>query len=179
MTITLRASVLLLAAFCACALQEPPANPPAPASTGKAAGPLQPWGQMTRRERAEALKAPAFSERVAQAALDQLLGGFQDLNPVRVMSVFDRDKLADYPVFDERVHSLMMKYDGFRGFFHVESVSQAGSRGSATAAFQFERISSDGSTASTRRNGEVHIQMERGAKGWKIVAFEPRGFFTE
>ncbi len=134
---------------------------------------------MTSRKLSAALKSPTFSARVAQAALDRLLQGFQDNNPVRVMSVFDRDKLRDYPGLDERVHSLMQKYEGFRGFFHVQSASEQNGRGEAVADFQFEKIPFDGANAPQRRNGQVRVQLERGPKEWKIVSFEPRGFFTE
>lgn len=183
MTSGFRFSLLLLALLpgaISASQEAPPAQPASPpAAAAKPAGPSQSWKAMTQKEQAEALKSPAFSERVAQAALDQLLDGFQDMNPVRVMGVFDRDKLADYAILDDRVHSMMIKYNGFRGFFHVVSASGDAGRGSATATVQFEKLSYNGSTASDRRNGQVHIQMERGPRGWKIVSFEPRGFFLQ
>lgn len=178
---TIAAVTMLL---CAATAQQAPTgaapdagpNPPAPSAPLSRPEPERPT---TSKELAAALKSPAFSARVAQAALDRLLQGFQDNNPVRVMSVFDRDKLADYAGLDERVHSLMQEYEGFRGFFHVQTASEQNGRGEAVADFQFEKVPFDGANAPQRRNGQVRIELERGPKEWKIVRFEPRGFFTE
>jgi hypothetical protein len=69
------------------------------------------------------------------------------------------------------------RYESFRVHYRIMQSTVEGSKGVVLAEFELEEIPRAGGTPQ-RRQGQLKFEMERGRKGWKIVDFNPRGFFS-
>ena len=125
------------------------------------------------------LEAQEFSEAVGEAALAELRAGFQSHNADRVMSVFERGRLAGWSDMRERLENRMASYDSFRMGYHLVSATAEGGRGTVVAEVELESVAQAGVTSPEHRSATLHLTLERGPKGWRIVDYSPRGFFTQ
>ena len=50
-------------------------------------------------------------------------------------------------------------------------------KGVVLALFEMEEMPKNGGTPQ-RRSQQVRFELERGRKGWRIVDYNPRGFFS-
>ena len=125
------------------------------------------------------LEAQEFSEAVGEAALADLRAGFQSHNADRVMSVFERGRLAGWSDMRERLENRMASYDSFRMGYHLVSATAEGGRGTVVAEVELESVAQAGVTSPEHRSATLRLTLERGPKGWRIVDYSPRGFFTQ
>lgn len=126
------------------------------------------------------LEAQEFSEAVGEATLAELRAGFQSHNADRVMSVFERSRLTGWGDMRERLENRMASYDSFRMGYHLVSATAEGGRGTVVAEVELESVaqSQTGVTSPEHRSATLRLTLERGPKGWRIVDYSPRGFFT-
>jgi hypothetical protein len=127
-----------------------------------------------------ALEAQEFSAAVGEAALAQLRAGFQNHNADQVMAMFERGRLAGWAEMRERLENRMASYDSFRMGYHLVSASAEGGRGTVVAEVELESVATSvtGVTSPEHRSATLQLTLERGPKGWRIVDYSPRGFFT-
>ena len=130
-------------------------------------------------KRVSPLEAPEFSAEVGEAVLARLRAGFQDHNAEQVVSLFERSRLAGWAEMRERLENRMASYDSFRMGYHMVSATGEGARGTVVAEVELESVAQAGVTAPEHRSATLHLTLERGAKGWRIVDYSPRGFFTQ
>ncbi len=126
------------------------------------------------------LEAQEFSAAVGEAALAELRAGFQNHNPDQVMAMFERGRLAGWGEMRDRLQNRMAAYDSFRMGYHLVSASAEGGRGTVVAEVELESVAQSltGVTSPQHRSATLRLTLERGAKGWRIVDYSPRGFFT-
>jgi hypothetical protein len=79
--------------------------------------------------------------------------------------------------FQDQIEAYFTRYESFRVTLHILQTSEENNRGVILAAFQLENEPRGGGRIS-RREGQLRFELERGPKGWKIVDFTPRGFFS-
>ncbi len=130
-------------------------------------------------KKASPLQAQEFSEAVAEAALAQIRAGFQEHNPELVMSTFERTRLAGWAEMRDRLRDRMAAYDSFRMGYHIVSATAADGQGKLVAEVKLESVSGAGVTPPEHESATLHLTLEHGAQGWRIVDFAPRGFFTQ
>jgi hypothetical protein len=135
-------------------------------------------GKPAATKRVSPLEAQEFSEGVAESALAELRAGFQGHNADRVMFVFERGRLAGWSDMRERLENRMASYDSFRMGYHLVSATAQGGRGTVVAEVELESVAQAGVSSPEHRSATLRLTLERGAKGWRIVDYSPRGFFT-
>ncbi len=118
-----------------------------------------------------------FSSSVANNVLNDLRDGLEGHSERLMLSAFDPDKMSGYMSFEDQIQALFQKYDAFRVHYRIAQSTIEGSKGVVLVDFELEEIPRTGGMP-VRRSGSLRFEMERGRKGWKIVDFNPRGFFS-
>jgi ABC-type transporter MlaC component len=118
-----------------------------------------------------------FSQAVANNVLNDLRDGLEGHSQRLLLSAFDQDKMDGYLTFEDQIEAMMQRYDSFRVHFRISQSTIEGPKGVVLVDIDLEEMPRAGGNP-IRRNGQVKFEMERGRKGWKIVDFTPRGFFS-
>jgi hypothetical protein len=118
-----------------------------------------------------------FDERAAAAVLGTLRAGLEGHSPRRLLSAFDAEKMDGFRTFQDQIDAYFTRYETIRVTLRILQISEENGRGSVLAEFQLENELPGGGPVS-RRQGQLRFVMERGPKGWKIVEFDPRDFFS-
>lgn len=118
-----------------------------------------------------------FSSAVANNVLGELRDGLEGHSQRLMLSAFDQDKMEGYLSFEDQIQALFAKYDAFRVHYRIAQSTVEGAKGVVLVDFEMEEIPRAGG-APQRRQGQLRFEMERGREGWKIVDFNPRGFFS-
>lgn len=179
----MRRLVLTLAAVCVFMFSAAAAQQSAPSSPQEQ--PKQDTEKKDKKEKKKKDKATPqdpydsamFSQAVANNVLSDLRDGLEGHSQRLVLSAFDQDKMDGYLTFEDQIQAMMQRYDSLRVHFRISQSTIEGPKGVVLVDFEMEEIPRTGGTP-IRRNGQVKFEMERGRKGWKIVDFNPRGFFS-
>jgi len=131
-----------------------------------------------KQEKDDALDAGVFSAAVANSVLGDLRDGLEGHMQRLTLSVFDGDKMDGYLSFEDQIQALFDRYEGFRVHFRIAQTSIEGARGVVLADFEMEEIPRGAAAPPIRRHDQIRFELERGHKGWKIVDFRPRSFFS-
>jgi len=118
-----------------------------------------------------------FSVGAANSVLSDLRDGLEGHSQRLMLSAFDQDKMSGYMSFEDQIQALFEKYDSFRVHYRIAQSTIEGAKGVVLVDFEMEEIPRTGGPP-LRRSGTLRFEMERGPKGWKIVDFSPRGFFS-
>jgi hypothetical protein len=121
--------------------------------------------------------APAFDERAAAAVLGTIRNGLESHSQRLLLSAFDRDKMDGYLTFQDQIDAYFASYQSFRVTLRIVQTSEENHRGVILADFQLESEPHYGGPIS-RRQAQLRFELERTPKGWKIVDFNPRSFFS-
>jgi len=115
--------------------------------------------------------------RVAERLLSQIQRGIEARNSRQMLAAFDHDRMPGYLTFKDQVEAFFAQHDSFRVYLRVESASLEKDAGSAVVQATLEFTPVDGSPA-VRRQAELSFEFSKTEGRWKIVDFEPRGFFS-
>jgi len=130
----------------------------------------------------DVVNSDVFSDAVAKNVLNDIRDGLEGHSPRLMESAFDEDKMDGYMSFEDQLEAMFQRYSEFRVHFSIAQTSTEGPKGVILVDIQMEEIpNSTGSRANPtpqRRDGQVRFELERGKKGWKIVDFSPRSFFS-
>ena len=85
--------------------------------------------------------------------------------------------MDDSRTFQDQIDAYFTPYETFRVSLRIIQTSEENNRGVILADFQVENEPRGGGPVSTRQ-GQLRFELERGAKGWKIVNLDPRAFFS-
>jgi len=129
-------------------------------------------------EKDDALDTSLFSAAVANSVLGDLRDGLEGHMQRLTLSVFDADKMDGYLSFEDQIQALFDRYEGFRVHFRIAQTSIEGARGVVLADFEMEETPRGAAAPPIRRHDQMRFELERGRKGWKIVDFRPRSFFS-
>lgn len=121
--------------------------------------------------------AAVFDERAAAAVLGTIRDGLEGHSQRRLLSAFDRDKMDGFLTFEDQIDAYFTDYQSFRVSLQIVQTSEENNRGVILADFQMENEPRGGGPIS-RRQAQLRFELERGPKGWKIVDFKPRSFFS-
>ena len=130
----------------------------------------------------DVLNSEVFSDAVARSVLNDIRDGLEGHIPRLMESAFDADKMEGYLLFEDQVEAMFQRYSEFRVHFTLQQNSVEGSKGVILVNIELEEVpNSTGNNTNPqpiRRNGQMRFELERGKKGWKIVDFSPRNFFS-
>ena len=90
---------------------------------------------------------------------------------------FDGNKMDSFLTFEDQIEAYFTRYESFRVTLRIIQTSMENDRGIILAEFQLENTPRGGGRIS-RRQGQLRFELEPSPKGWKIVDFNPRGFFS-
>ena len=151
--------VAILVLLCGCAVAQTAPKPAVPTTTGAAA------------------TAETFSDAVANDLLLQVAGGMEARNSRQMLGAFD-PKLENYNAFVNQIQAWFRDNGSFRAYYKLRQASVDDGRGVALVDFEYEVTPREEDTPPVRRHAQMRFTFERGAKGWKIVDFTPRSFFS-
>ena len=119
-----------------------------------------------------------FSTAVANNVLNDLRDGLEGHTSRLMLSAFDRDKMDGYLEFEDQIEAFFNRYESFRVYFRIVQTSTDGPKGIVLVDIQLEEIPRGATSPPVRKSGQMRFELERGKKGWKIVDFNPRTFFS-
>jgi len=160
--VTRRARIFVLLLLTALVLT-PIAAPPLSAQSGK-------------KPPEVAADRAVFDERAAALVLGHIRDGLEAHSQRVLLSAFDADKMDGYLSFSDQVDAYFTRYESFRVTYHILQTSQDNGRGVILADFQVENTPRGGGRISLH-HGQLRFELEDGAKGWRSVDMDPRGFF--
>ncbi len=122
-----------------------------------------------------------FSDDVASDVLNDIREGLEGHSQRRMLAAFDSQKMDGYLTFEDQIAAMFQQYSEFRVHYRISQTSVEGPRGVVLVDFEMEEVPNSSNGADLvpqRRRGQVRFELERGKKGWKVVDFRPRGFFS-
>ncbi len=158
---------ILLALVLSLAAQQQPTEIPQDSSSA----------QTKKQKKENAADSAVFDERAAAAVLGTIRDGLEGHSQRRLLSAFDRDKMDGFLTFEDQIDAYFTDYQSFRVSLRIVQTSEENNRGVILADFQIENTPRGGGPIS-RRQAQLRFELERGSKGWKIVDFNPRSFFS-
>ena len=129
----------------------------------------------------DVLNSEVFSDDVARNVLDDLRDGLEGHSYRLFESAFDGDKMDGYMTFEDQIEAMFQRYSEFRVHFRISQTTTEGPKGVILVDVELEEVpnsTTGGNVTPQRRNGQVRFELERGRKGWKVVDFSPRSFFS-
>lgn len=124
------------------------------------------------------LNTEVFSDAVANHVLRDVKDGLEGHSQRLMLSAFDPDKMDGYLAFEDQLEAFFNRYESFRLHYRIVQSTVEGARAIVLTDVQLEVIPRGGGAPPSRRNEQLRFELERGRKGWKIVDFRPRGFFS-
>ena len=126
----------------------------------------------------DVVNTEVFSTAVANNVLNDLRDGLEGHTQRLMLSAFDADKMDGYLEFEDQIEAFFNKYSTFSVYFRIAQTATDGPKGIALVDIQLEEIPRGSASPPIRKSGQMRFELERGKKGWKIVDFSPRNFFS-
>ncbi len=126
----------------------------------------------------DVVNTEVFSTAVANSVLNDLRDGLEGHTQRLMLSAFDADKMDGYLQFEDQIEAFFNKYTSFTVYFRIAQSATEGPKGIVLVDIQLEEIPRGATSPPIRKNGQIRFELERGKKGWKIVDFNPRNFFS-
>ena len=126
----------------------------------------------------DVVNTEVFSTAVANSVLNDLRDGLEGHTQRLMLSAFDADKMDGYLQFEDQIEAFFNKYTSFNVYFRIAQSSTDGPKGIVLVDIQLEEIPRGAASPPVRKSGQMRFELERGKKGWKIVDFSPRNFFS-
>ena len=126
----------------------------------------------------DVVNTEVFSTAVANSVLNDLRDGLEGHTQRLMLSAFDADKMDGYLQFEDQIEAFFNKYTSFNVYFRIAQSATEGPKGIVLVDIQLEEIPRGAASPPIRKNGQMRFELERGKKGWKIVDFNPRNFFS-
>lgn len=164
--------LILLASFLSLAAQQQP-----PATSADAPQDSAKQNKEQKNGDIASEDAAVFDERAAAQVLGTIRDGLEGHSQRRFLSAFDADKMDGFLTFEDQIEAYFAQYESFRITLRIIQTSEENNRGVILAEFQVENKPRGVGRISSRQ-GQLRFELERGAKGWQIVDFNPRGFFS-
>jgi len=126
----------------------------------------------------DVLNTDVFTDDVARYVLGEIRDGLEGHLQRLLLSAFDDDKMPGYLQFEDQIQAMFDKYSEFRVHFRILQTTIEGSKGVVLVSFDLEEVPKTPSAAPQRKSSQVRFELERGRRGWRVVDFSPRGFFS-
>ncbi len=130
-----------------------------------------------KKEQNDELNTEVFSSAVANDVLGLIRDGLEGHSQRLLLSAFDGDKMDGYLSFEDQIQAMFDRYEGFRVHYRILQQSVENNKGIVLALFEMEELPKNGGPPQ-RKAQQVRFELERGRKGWRVVDYGPRGFFS-
>jgi len=149
-------------------------------SSGQQQQPDQSKDEKKRKDKGsqDVVNTEVFSTAVANNVLNDLRNGLEGHSQRLMLSAFNADKMDGYLEFEDQIEAFFNKYSTFSVYFRIAQSATEGPKGIVLVEVQLEEIPRGATSPPIRKNGQIRFELERGKKGWKIVDFNPRNFFS-
>ena len=149
-----------------------------PAQDGQQPPPKDDKQKKKKSKPQDVLNTDVFNDDVARYVLSEVRDGLEGHLQRLLLSAFDDDKMSGYLSFEDQIEAMFDKYSEFRVHFRILQTTVEGPKGVILVDFQLEEIPKSQSAQPQRKSTQMRFELERGRKGWRIVDFSPRGFFS-
>jgi hypothetical protein len=126
----------------------------------------------------DVLNTEVFNDDVARYVLSEIRDGLEGHLQRLFLSAFDDDSMPGYLQFEDQIQAMFDRYSEFRVHFRILQTTVEGPKGVVLVDFQLEQVPNGSNVAPQRKSSQVRFELERGHRGWRIVDFSPRGFFS-
>ncbi len=126
----------------------------------------------------DVLNTDVFTDDVARYVLGEIRDGLEGHLQRLMLAAFDDDKMPGYLQFEDQIQAMFDKYSEFRVHFRILQTTVEGSKGVVLVSFDLEEIPNTQGAQPLRKSSQVRFELERGRRGWRVVDFSPRGFFS-
>jgi hypothetical protein len=120
-----------------------------------------------------------FSDEVVRDVLTDLQRGIEAHDLDRVLDIFDQQNMKDYAQFHDQMVAFFRRYDSVKFRYQLLQVTSGKDGSFAIADIDMDADPSDILPTPQRRSTQMRFQMQRGPKGWKVVALRPADFFNQ
>ena len=124
------------------------------------------------------LNTEVFSTAVAGSVLNDIRDGLEGHTQRLMLGAFDADNMGGYLQFEDQIEAFFNKYSTFSVYYRIAQTATDGPKGIVLVDIQLEETPRGSVSPPIRKNGQMRFELERGKKGWKIVDFSPRNFFS-
>jgi hypothetical protein len=126
----------------------------------------------------DVLNTDVFTDDVARYVLSEIRDGLEGHLQRLMLSAFDDDKMPGYLQFEDQIQAMFDNYSEFRVHFRILQTTIEGPKGVVLVSFELEEIPKSQSAQPQRKSTQMRFELERGRRGWRVVDFSPRGFFS-
>lgn len=119
-----------------------------------------------------------FNERIANDVLGQIRDGLEGHSRRLMLSAFDSDKMDGYLSFEDQIDAFFERYEAFRIRFRIANVTVEGIKGVVLVDTEMEEIPRGNAAPPQRKRAQLRFELELGRKGWRVVDFRDRSFFS-
>lgn len=130
-----------------------------------------------KTDEADDLNATTFSGPVASVVMRRLSDALEGHNRRLMLSLFDVDKMDDYPGFEGQIIAFFDHYASFRAHIRIVQTTTEGETGLILSDIEMESLPA-GEAPPARKHDQLRFELKRGNKGWRIVNLTPRDFFS-
>jgi hypothetical protein len=120
-----------------------------------------------------------LTEQIIRDVLEPLQRGIEEHRPAQVLAVLDPQETPDYAQLRDQIRAFFSQYESIRFRYKVLQVTSEKDRGSAIAEVDTAATPADETRMAVQRSAQMSFQLKLGAKGWKLVGFEPGDFFAQ
>lgn len=126
----------------------------------------------------DVLNTDVFSDDVARYVLSEIRDGLEGHLQRLMLGAFDDDKMPGYLQFEDQIQAMFDNYSEFRVHFRILQTTVEGPKGVVLVSFDMEEIPKTQGAQPQRKSTQMRFELERGRRGWRVVDFSPRGFFS-
>jgi hypothetical protein len=126
----------------------------------------------------DVLNTEVFNDDVARYVLSEIRDGLEGHMQRLMLSAFDDDEMPGYLSFEDQIQAMFDRYTEFRVHFNISQATVEGPKGIVLVDFQLEEIPKANNAQPQRKSTQMRFELQRGRKGWRVVDFSPRGFFS-
>jgi len=129
----------------------------------------------------DVLNTDVFNDDVARYVLSEIRDGLEGHLQRLFLSAFDDDSMPGYLSFEDQIQAMFDRYSEFRVHFRILQTTVEGPKGVVLADFELEQVPNSSGTNAVppqRKSTQIRFELERTRRGWRIVDFNPRGFFS-
>jgi hypothetical protein len=126
----------------------------------------------------DVLNTDVFNDDVARYVLSEVRDGLEGHLQRLFLSAFDDDEMSGYLSFEDQIQAMFDHYSEFRVHFRILQTTVEGPKGVVLVDFELEEVPKSANSNPQRKSSQIRFELQRGRKGWRIVDFSPRGFFS-
>ncbi len=128
------------------------------------------------QEKKDAQDTAESSRLAVEGVFRQIRDGLEGHSQRAMLRAFDGERMEGFLSFQDQLESFFSEYSDLRVNIRIVQSTIENDKAAVTANFTLEETSRAGQT--TRKEGRLSFELEHTKKGWKIVDFSPRNFFS-